>query len=67
MKKDWKKDDYEYIPDQLRTGSNWYGQTTYGKFYAQPNSDYFAKKVKITEKLEENPDFSRQYGIISLI
>jgi hypothetical protein len=24
------KDDYTYIPDQLKTGSNWFGRTTYG-------------------------------------
>ena len=47
-KKGQKKDDYTYIPDQLRTGSNWYGKTTYDNFYNHPDPDYFAKKVKIT-------------------
>jgi hypothetical protein len=37
VKKEPKKDDYTYFPDQLKTGSNWYGKTTYGKFYEQPN------------------------------
>jgi hypothetical protein len=59
--KDPKKDDYTYIADQLRTGSNWYGKTTYGDFYSNPNPEYFAKKVKVVEKKEDNPDFSRQY------
>lgn len=37
VKKNMKKDDYTYIPDQLKTGSNWYGKTTYGDFYNDPN------------------------------
>jgi hypothetical protein len=56
------KDDYTYFPDQLRSKSNWFGRTTYENFYSNPNPEYFAKKVKNVEKLEENPDFSRQYG-----
>ena len=56
-----KKDDYTYFPDQLKTGSNWYGKTTYGDYYNNPNPEYMAKQVKIIEKKEENPDFSRQY------
>lgn len=60
-KKDNKKDDYKYIPDQLKTGSNWFGKTTYANFYSQPDPEYFAKKVKIIEKLEENPIYNRQY------
>lgn len=58
-----KKDDYTYIPDQLKTGSNWYGKTTYNGFFEQPNPEYFAKPVKVVEKKEENPNYSRQYGI----
>lgn len=57
-----KKDDYTYFPDQLKTGSNWYGKTTYGDCYNNPNPAYMAKKVKVIEKKEENPDFIRQYG-----
>ena len=60
--KDAKKDDYTYFPDQLRTGSRWFGKTSYGDFYSNPNSEYMAKKVKIIEKLDEKPDFTRQYG-----
>lgn len=67
VKKEWRKDDYTYIPDQLRTGSNWFGTTTYSNFYNQPNRDYFAKKVKIVEKREENPNYSLQYRTPSLI
>lgn len=37
VKKNMKKDDYTYFPDQLKTGSNWYGKTTYGSFYNDPN------------------------------
>lgn len=57
------KDDYTYFPDQLRSKSNWFGRTTYENFFSNPNPEYFAKKVKNVEKLEDNPDFSRQYGI----
>lgn len=28
-----KKDDYKYFNDQLKTGGNWYGKTTYGGFF----------------------------------
>lgn len=30
VSKDPLKDDYTYIPDQLKTGYNWLGKTTYG-------------------------------------
>jgi len=52
VKKDSKKDDYTYIPDQLRTGSNWFGKSSYEQFYNNPNPEYFAKKIKIIEKKE---------------
>lgn len=29
IKKEPKIDDYTYIPDQLKTGKNWFGKTTY--------------------------------------
>ena len=57
-----KKDDYVYYKDQLKTGYNWMGKTTYGSFYNNPNPEYHAKKVKINEKKEDNPDFKHQYG-----
>lgn len=63
-KKDPVKDDYSYFPDQLRTGSNWFGKTTYENFFNNPNPEYFAKKVKMIEKLQEKPGYSRQYGKI---
>jgi len=62
-----KKDDYTYFPDQLKTGYDWLGKTTYGDFYANPNPEYMAKKVKVLDKKEDNPDFSRQYGTFFLI
>lgn len=55
-------DDYKYFPDQLRTGSNWFGKTTYGSFFGSPNPEYQAKKVKNIEKKEENPNYKHQYG-----
>lgn len=33
VKKIPKKDDYKYIDDQLKTGSRWFGKTTYGSFF----------------------------------
>ena len=54
--------DYSYIPDQLRTGSRWFGSTTYGNSFSSPNPEYMAQQVKVIEKLEENPKFGRQYG-----
>jgi hypothetical protein len=35
--KDPPKDDYTYIPDQLKTGYDWLGKTTYGDFFSSPN------------------------------
>lgn len=63
VKKDPKKDDYTYIPDQLKTGSNWLGKTSYGSFFGSPNPEYMAKPYKNIEKLNVNPDFKNQYGI----
>jgi hypothetical protein len=67
VKKDPLKDDYTYFPDQLRAKSNWFGRTTYENFFSNPNAEYFAKKVKVVEKLQEKPDYSRQYGTTSPI
>ena len=67
VKRDQKKDDYTYISDQLKTGSNWYGRTTYSDFYNQPDPQYHAKKVKIVEKLDRNPDDNQQFSTFKLI
>jgi hypothetical protein len=64
VRKDPLKDDYTYIPDQLKTGQNWFGKSTYGEFFNNPNPEYFAKKVSVVEKLEGNPDYSRQYETV---
>lgn len=42
----------ERLNDNLKTGSLWLGQTSYGNNYRQPNPEDFAKKVKNVEKLE---------------
>ncbi len=52
------------INDNLKPGDLWLGKTTYGNFYKQPNPEDYAKKYKITEKLEDNPDYNHQYGKI---
>lgn len=54
-------------PDNLKTGYNWYGATTYGNYFKQPNPEDYAKKYKIIEKREENPDYNHQYGNFYLI
>lgn len=50
------------IPDNLKSNNLWLGNTTYGKFFNQPNPEDYAKKIKNIEKLEYNPRFGRQYG-----
>ena len=62
VKKDALKDDYTYFPDQLRSNSNWFGRSTYENFCSSHNPEYFARKVKVLEKLQEKPDFAHQYG-----
>jgi hypothetical protein len=37
VEKDKKKDNYKYMDDMLKTGGNWYGTTSYGKFFENPN------------------------------
>ena len=60
-------DERNKIPDNLKTGSNWFGSTTYGNVFQQPNPEDYAKKYKITEKLDEKPDDKHQYGKFILI
>lgn len=50
------------MPDNLKTGSNWYGSTTYGNNFRAPNPEDYANKYTVHEKLEKNPDYKRQYG-----
>lgn len=49
-------------PDNLKTGSNWYGASTYSNNFKEPNPEDYALKYKIKEKLEKNPDYKHQYG-----
>lgn len=62
VNKDLRKDDYKYIPDQLKTGYDWLGSTTYDNFFAQPNPEYHAKKVKVIEKKMERPGDKMQFS-----
>lgn len=59
-----KKDDYKYIPDNLKTGTNWFGNSHYSDKFREPNPEDYAKKYKIIEKKEDNPDYCHQYGNI---
>ena len=36
----------ERAPDNLKTGLNWYGKTTYSNTFIAPNPEYFAAKHK---------------------
>ena len=40
------KDDYLRLHDSLRTGSNWFGETTYKNTFHAPNADSYLPKVK---------------------
>lgn len=62
-----KKDDYDGIPDNLKTGYQWLGDTTYGDKYRQPNPEDYPAHMKNIDKLLQNPDFKRQYGNKKLI
>ena len=63
-----KRDDYKYIPDQLKTGIyNWLGSTTYSNNFVQPNPEYMAKKVKQVEKKEEKAGNKLQFSTYSLM
>ncbi len=35
--KNYKKDDYKYINDQLKTGGTWFGKSSYDNFFENPN------------------------------
>lgn len=41
-----KRSPHERIPDNLKTGSNWYGDTTYGTKFLHPNPEDYARKYK---------------------
>ena len=53
--------------DNLKSTNLWLGRSTYGNFFNQPNPEDYAKKVKNVEKLEENPNYSKQYGMLTII
>lgn len=58
-----RKNKYDRRPDNLKTGSNWYGNTTYSNTFLTPNPEYFAKKYKVQEKAEDIPPYNpRQTG-----
>lgn len=45
-----KKDEKFKIHDNLKTGSNWFGATTYGSNFRQPNPEDYAKKYSVAQK-----------------
>ena len=59
-----KKDDYKYFPDSLKTGSNWYGATTYGQTFQDFSPEDCAQRVKVVDKLDEKIDDKNQYSKI---
>jgi len=46
-----KKADLSRSPDNLKAGPIWFGQTTYGTKFYNPNPEDYAAKIKFTEKL----------------
>jgi hypothetical protein len=42
-----KKDERFRIPDNLKTGYNWYGNTTYNNYFKQPNPEDYTHKYKV--------------------
>lgn len=67
-KKSWDFDCKE--PDHLKTGSNWYGGSTYNAQFKDhnPEEDY-VKSVPMNqkEKYKNNPNFRHQFGKYELI
>lgn len=57
-----KRSEWGKVPDNLRTGSNWYGSTTYGNNFRQPNPEDYAHKYSNIEKYNKDPNYNRQYG-----
>lgn len=56
-----KRSEWGKVPDNLRTGSNWYGSTTYGNNFRQPNPEDYAHKYSNIEKYNKDPNYNRQY------
>jgi hypothetical protein len=36
-KRSFKKDNFKCYPDQIKKGNGWFGKTTYGNFFSDPN------------------------------
>jgi hypothetical protein len=56
------KSDYERLHDSLRTGSNWFGGSTYEKSFRLPNPESYPAKAVNVEKYYKKPDFAHQFG-----
>lgn len=52
------------MKDNLKSTSLWLGRSTYGNYFAQPNPEDYAVKVKAIEKLDNFPRYARQYGTL---
>lgn len=57
-----KKDDLYGIPDNLKTGYKWLGDTTYGTRYFKPESQHYPAHFRRNEKIDYIPEYKRQYG-----
>lgn len=55
------KGNYERLPDALKTGSNWLGESTYGTSFKCPNPEAYAHRVNHVEKYFKNGDYSHQF------
>lgn len=52
----------ERTPDNLKQSNLWFGKTTYGSNFRAPNPEDYANKIKLSEKLNDEPKYPRQYG-----
>jgi hypothetical protein len=57
-----KREQWDRVRDNLKTGSSWFGSTTYGNSFKCPNPEDYSSKRRVSEKLELSPNFSHQYG-----
>jgi hypothetical protein len=51
----------EKTPDNLKNGKNWFGQTTYDRFYKNPNPEDYLPRVRNNEKLDKSPHYKHQF------
>lgn len=56
------KSDYERQHDNLKTGANWFGASTYNKSFHLPNPEDYPPKAVSVEKYQKKLHYSHQFG-----